>query len=164
MVHGRTRRPGELVFAFGLVIFSALAFWQSYAISGFRGLTTAGVFPMLASGTMVLTAVTILAETLRTPADRDLAGGILVGFIRRILPPRLVAMVLLIIAYVAVMPWAGFLLSSAGFLFAACALLWRGHFGRALLVTVVSVVAIHFVFRTVFQVVLPQGVILPGLF
>ena len=54
-----TKRPGEVPFGLVLVVFSATALWQAHAISGFAGLTTAGVFPMLASGTMLVSAVVI---------------------------------------------------------------------------------------------------------
>ena len=53
-------RPAELVFAILISVFSVGALWQAYEISGFKSLTSAGVFPMLAAGTMLVSALIIL--------------------------------------------------------------------------------------------------------
>ena len=163
------KRQGERGFSLLLVVFSVTAFWQSHAISGFSGLSTAGVFPMLASGTMVIASLCILIQSFRQP-DESLSENlrseekILQGFFQSILPLQLVIVVLLISGYVVAMPLLGFLLSSAIFLFLSFSYLWRKSLGISLLLTLFSVVSVYLIFRKLFQVVLPQGTLLPGWF
>ncbi len=158
------KRQGELGFSLLLVVFSVAAFWQSHAISGFSGLTTAGVFPMLASATMVVAAVCILFQSVSHTSDThsDLASG--QGFLQTILPLRIVIFVMLIAAYVVTMPWLGFLLASALFLFLSFSYLWRKSFVVSLFITLVSVASVYLIFRKLFQVVLPKGTLLQGWF
>lgn len=158
------RRPGELVFAFLLIVFSLAALWQAYGISGFSGLTSAGVFPMLAAGTMVLAALFILVKTAaRSRPDRT-PGPEPLRFYREVVPPLHLAVMALVLVYLLAIPWLGFTASSGLFLFAAFALLWRRSLLVSLLLTAASLAAIYVVFRLVFQVVLPQGALLRGLF
>lgn len=164
MPAGRPRRAGELVFAIGLLGFSLAALWQAFEISGFSGLSTPGVFPMLAAGTMVVSALFILVHTLRLPKPVQAAGSALGRFVRDVVPLRLVAVLGLILLYLAAMPWLGFLVSSGIFLFAAFCLLWRRSPLFSLAVTVLCLAAIFVIFRLVFQVVLPQGTLLRGVF
>lgn len=156
------KRQGERGFSLLLVVFSTTAFWQSYAISGFTGLSTAGVFPMLASATMVVAALFILIQSLRQPTEIGVHTPALEptqseGFFQSILPRRLLIVVLLIAGYVVAMPALGFLFSSAVFLFLSFSYLWRKPFLISLLITLVSVVSVYLIFRKLFQVVLPGG-------
>ncbi|WP_193366726.1 tripartite tricarboxylate transporter TctB family protein [Pelagibius marinus] len=164
MQSGSSRRPGELVFAVVLLAFSLAAFWQAYEISGFSGLTTAGVFPMLASGTMVLAALVILMRTAGRRGSEGGAAALLGRFLREVTPLRHAAMLALILVYLVAMPWLGFTASSGCFLFVSFAYLWRRSFLVSLLLTAVSLGAIYVIFRVVFQVVLPQGSLLQGVF
>ena len=70
MLH-KTKGSGEALFSLILVLFSAAAFWQSYGISGFGGLTTAGMFPMLASATMLAAASFVLSGAVRSLSESD---------------------------------------------------------------------------------------------
>lgn len=147
-------RPGERLFALLMVLFAALVFWESYEISGFKGLTTGGVMPMLASGVMVATSIFILSRTFEKPRNED---GSLAGLAAFLLPLRVVLFALAVLGYVISIPVIGFLPASAGFLFVAIWRLWRTGILRAALVTAAAVAAIHVLFRIVFQVVLPIG-------
>lgn len=158
------RRPGELVFAALILGFSLAAFWQAYEISGFSGLTSAGVFPMLAAGTMTAAALLILLRTAAAPAPGREGGSEVRRFLREVTPVTLLAVIGLIVLYLVAIPWLGFTVSSGLFLFAAFAFLWRRGLLASLLLTAVSLAAIYGVFRVVFQVVLPQGSLLRGLF
>jgi putative tricarboxylic transport membrane protein len=149
-----TLRPGERLFALLLVIFAAYAFWESYGISGFGGLTTGGVMPMLASGVMVLTGLVILADTLRRPRAPD--SGI-AGLVAYLFPLRVVLFTLLVAVYVAVIPSVGFLAASGGLLFVSIWALWRKGPVWSLVISLLSIGAIFVLFRVVFQVVLPIG-------
>ena len=155
------RRPGEVVFSLLLAVFSVSAFWQSHAISGFRGLSEPGVFPMLASATMLVSSLVILRDVLSRPAT---PGSGFARFRQEIIPLRLVGVIALILAYVVAMPLLGFVISSAGFLFLSFWYLWRKGPLVSALLTGVSLSIIYFIFRQIFQVVLPQGSLTSGLF
>lgn len=147
-------RPGERLFALSLVLFAGFVFSESFGISGFRGLTTGGVMPMIASGVMVVTSITIFAETLRKP--RETAVG-LRGLIAYLFPLNVVLFTLLVACYGALIPLIGFLAASGALLFVAIWALWRRGPIRALAVSLASIAAIYLLFRVVFQVVLPIG-------
>ena len=164
MAGSRTRRQGEIVFAILMVAFSVTAFWQAYAISGFSGLSEPGVFPMLASATMLVSAIVVLRDSvIRTVPDPEAETGI-AAIILKIVPPRLLAVMTMILAYVVAMPLLGFVVSSALFLLAAFWFLWRRGLLISLALTAASLGGVYVVFRKVFQVVLPQGSLLQGLF
>jgi len=148
-------RPGELVFAILLAAFSALALWQAYRISGFTGLSTPGIFPMLASATMLIASAFILADAL---SRRRIESGAQTP----VLTLRLVVFVAMVAAYVFAMPWVGFMLSSAIFLFAGFTVLWRRSLLVSLALTAGTLAVIWIIFRLVFQVVLPRGTLLQG--
>ncbi|NNF80285.1 MAG: tripartite tricarboxylate transporter TctB family protein [Rhizobiales bacterium] len=149
-----TLRAGERLFALLLVCFACYAFWESYVISGFKGLTTGGVMPMLASGVMVATGLVILGDTLRKAAPSK--GGFR-GVIAYLFPLRVVLFTLLLSVYVAAIPSAGFLLSSGILLFVAVWWLWEKGPVWALAISLMSIGVIYVLFRVVFQVVLPIG-------
>ena len=154
------RRPGELVFALLIVVFSAATSWLSYGISGFTGKTTAGVFPMIASGVMMVSSVVILVSATRLPATPKSSNG----FLAEVLTPRHMIMIGYIIAYVLLMPLIGFVASSAVFLFCSFQFLWRKSPLLILVLTGATLAIIYVIFRKVFQVVLPQGTLLQGFF
>ncbi len=154
------RRPGELVFALLIVVFSAATSWLSYGISGFTGKTTAGVFPMIASGVMMFSSVVILVSATRLPATPKSSNG----FLAEVLTPRHMIMIGFIIAYVLLMPLIGFVASSAVFLFCSFQFLWRKNPLLILVLTGATLAIIYVIFRKVFQVVLPQGTLLQGFF
>lgn len=155
-----TRRPGELLFSVILVVFSVAAFWQAYSISGFTGKTTPGVFPMLASGVMTVSGLLILISTARTPPDTSDAAG----FFTKVLSRNHIVLIGLVLGYVVLMPLLGFIVSSALFLFCAFQFLWRKSPLVTLALTALTLAVIYIIFREVFQVVLPQGSLLRGLF
>lgn len=153
-------RPGELFFAALITGFSVIALWQAYEISRFTGLSTPGVFPMLASGTMLVSAVFILKDAVfrrNSQSDPDQSTV-------QVLTWRLVIFLTLVGAYILVMPYIGFMLSSSVFLFAAFLFLWRKSVGISALLTIGTLLAIYLIFRVLFQVVLPRGSLVQGWF
>lgn len=159
----RQRRPGELAFVLALLIFSAAAFWQAYGISGFKGLSTAGIFPMLAAAAMVLSGLFILKDVFigRLPA---LPISPSPETEHKVLTVRLVTMIALVILYIAIMPFLGFMVASAGFLFLSFSYLWRKNILISIVLTGVTLMLIYALFRILFQVVLPKGALIQGLF
>jgi len=148
-------RPGELFFAVLIVGFSVVALWQAYEISGFTGLSTPGIFPMLASVTMLISALFILSDALSRRKITSSDGSQL-----QVLSARLVLVVTLVAAYVFAMPYVGFMVSSSVFLFVSFAFLWRKNILVSALLTSVTLVVIYLIFRVLFQVVLPRGSLL----
>lgn len=160
MVSEPENRPGNIAFSIILAGFSAVALWQAYEISGFKGFSEPGVFPMLAAATMLLSGLFIVRDAVIS-ARR---GAPPKGFFETVLSLRLIIVVGLVALYIALMPWLGFMVSSASFLYVAFVYLWgRGWIISALL-TAGTLASIYFIFRIVFQVVLPKGSLLPGLF
>jgi len=147
-------RPGERLFALLLIIFAGFAFWESQQISGFDGLATGGVMPMLASGVMMLTALVILADTVRRPRSPE--GGFR-GLVAYLFPLRVVLFALVVAIYAAIIPWLGFIGASGALVFVAIWGLWNRGVIAALAISLMSVGAIYVLFRLVFQVVLPTG-------
>ncbi|ESR27037.1 tripartite tricarboxylate transporter TctB family protein [Lutibaculum baratangense] len=157
MTTQRRRRPGELAFGLALLVFSALALWQARGISGFDSLSGAGVFPMLAAGTMVVSALVALLQGARRP--RSTEGGEAASFAETILPVRLVLFVALIALYMVALPYLGFLVASFLFLWAGFWFLHRGGLAMPLLLAAGSLAVIYVLFRYVFSVILPKGVL-----
>lgn len=149
------RRPGELVFTLILLLGSLFLLWQAYGISGFSSMSSAGAFPMAMSAAMVATAAVVMVRLLRRPGPSQA----LLRLRSEILPPAVVVFSLLILAYCVVLETLGFLLSSFLFLLAAITFLQGGRFARALLLSVVAIVCVYIVFRLIFQVVLPEGLV-----
>lgn len=149
-----TLRPGEQFFALLLVIFAGFVFWESYGISGFSGLTTGGVLPMLASGVMVVTALVTLSETLRKQSP-DKSG--IRDVVSYLFPLRVVLFTVLVAVYVAIIPSVGFLFASGGLLFISIWVLWRKGPLWSLAISLLSIGVIYLLFRVVFSVVLPVG-------
>lgn len=155
MSSARSRRPGELAFVLLLVVFSLLAAWQAWTISGFSSPSSPGVFPMFAAATMLVSGLIILTETARgRPVPERSAAA---AFLAEVTPVRLLVFTAMIIAYMVSLEPAGFLVSSFVFLFAATAYLYRGPILLSLVVSSASLAAVYFVFRHVFSVVLPAG-------
>lgn len=152
MQQTRRRQPGETVFGYLILVVSLLILHQSYAISGFSSVSSAGVFPMIASFAMAVSAAAIILKnrTLTAP-DPDLS------FLRRVAPSAVVVFTLLICAYMLTLEPLGFLLSSFLFLFISMLYLERRNPLLLAGISALSLGIIYVVFRTVFSVVLPQG-------
>lgn len=150
-----TRQPGELVFSLAVLIFSLFAAWQAWTIAGFSSLSSAGVFPMIATFTMVVSGLIIVAQAARAQpaAERDVAAR----FFAEVTPFRLIVFALMIVGYMLALEPAGFLISSFAFLFAGMAFLYRRNILISLVVSAFSLAVIYVVFRHVFSVVLPAG-------
>ncbi|WP_425040548.1 tripartite tricarboxylate transporter TctB family protein [Primorskyibacter sp. S187A] len=151
--NNETLRPGERVFALLLVLVSGFVFSEAFAISGFRGLTTGGVMPMVASSVMMVSATLILAQTFGKPA----APYGLSGLATFLFPLRVLPFAGLVALYAFAIGPVGFLPASAGFLFVAIWMLWRRGPLWSALISLGSIILIYALFRVVFQVVLPAG-------
>ena len=156
-------RPGELLFAIVLVVFSAISLWQSWLISGFKGLSEPGVFPMLAAGTMLVSGLFIMRDVVSNTGNASTDKCQSEGFFKAILPPRLIIMISFVGLYITTMPWLGFIVTTGVFLFGSFVYLWRKNILISATLTVFALACIYAIFRIVFQVVLPKGTLLAGL-
>jgi Tripartite tricarboxylate transporter TctB family len=66
-------------------------------------------------------------------------------------------------AFVGIIPWLGFYLASAGYMFGVLALPKRLTLPRALLITVATPTLLYLVFERLFQVTLPHGALAAAL-
>lgn len=153
MQGNRPRRPGELVFNLVMVVGSAALLWSAYGISGFEALSSPGAIPMVASGIMLVCAALILWDTVRRPRSQSETLE------RDILPIKVVGTIALVAAYALVLKPLGFLPTSFLFLTLLIRFLAGSNLMRAALIAFVSVLVIWLVFRLVFTVLMPPGVV-----
>ncbi|WP_118135074.1 tripartite tricarboxylate transporter TctB family protein [Oceanicella sp. SM1341] len=146
------KRAGETVFAVLMLALSLFLLWQAYEISGFAALSSPGAFPMAAALVMSLAAAVNLARTLAAGREQG-------GFFAGILTARVVVFILLILGFALLLERAGFLITAALFLLAAMGYLWKRGPARVAGVALLSLIVVYVVFRLVFQVVLPEGVV-----
>lgn len=147
------RRPGEAAFAVVLLLGSLALLWNAYGISGLQALSAPGTVPMVTTFVMVLTSGIVLARTLRLPrSDGETVA-------RDILPLRIVLFVGLLVAYALAPKPLGFLPTSALFLLLSVRFLSGRGWGWSLAVSAGSLLVIWLVFRIVFTVLLPAGIV-----
>lgn len=147
------RRPGELVF--NIIVFAAslFLFYTAYGIAGFEALSSPGAIPMVTTATMVVTSAMITVESLRKSAMTS------EKIWRDILPLQVIASVLLIVAYALLLKPLGFLPTTLLFLVAMIHMLKRGSLAANVLIAFGSVVLIWVIFRLVFSVLMPAGIV-----
>ena len=152
----RTRKRGEAAFAAGLLALSGVLLWRAYGISGLDALSSPGAFPMAVAAVMVASSALILLRTLRLP-PRDASAAS-----DAILPRVVLVVTGLVAAYALLLRPLGFLPTSLLFLTAAITLLGRGGVWRSLLVALGCLVGVFIVFRLVFSVLMPPGIVPEG--
>lgn len=150
-----TRRPGEAVFAALMVVVSLLLFWNAYRIAGFSALSSPGAFPLAATSAMVLTSLVTLARTAAMPTGHTGPAALRA----LVFPTVVVAFAVLIVLYGALLESLGFVLTSLAFLFGGIWLLHQRGPWVALFWAVISIILVYVIFRVVFQVVLPEGIL-----
>ncbi|MBN7785815.1 tripartite tricarboxylate transporter TctB family protein [Ponticoccus gilvus] len=150
------RRPGELLFAAVLTGASAFLLFDAWGIEnsfGPNGLSSPRAIPVAATFVMLLSAGLVLVQTARLPKDR--AETVL----KDILPPVVMLFAALLIAYGLLLRPLGFLPTSALFLITAIKILGRRGWGWTLAVSLGSLLLIWLVFRIVFSVLMPTGIL-----
>lgn len=153
MKGNQPRRPGELVFNLVMVVGSAALLWSAYGISGFEALSSPGAVPMVASAVMLVCAALILWDTVRRPLSKS------EKLERDILPIKVVGTIVLVAAYAFVLKPLGFLPTSFLFLTLLIRFLAGSNLMRAALIAFVSVLVIWLIFRLVFTVLMPPGIV-----
>ena len=150
------RRPGELIFNLAILLSSLFLLYSAYGISGFEALSAPGVVPMATTAIMAVAAVFILRDTLRKEP------GSIQTVRRDILPAVVVVPVLMIAGYALLLRLLGFLPTSVLFLFILVRFLSRRSWGFCLAVSIGTVIVIWAIFRLIFSVLMPQGIVPEG--
>jgi putative tricarboxylic transport membrane protein len=147
------RRPGELVFNILMLAGSLFLLWSAYGISGFEALSAPGAVPMVTTLAMVICALLILRDTLRkSPVTGEKLE-------RDILPLPVLVTIAMIAAYALLLKPLGFVPTSLVFLAVMIRYLARCSLPRAVLLSVGIVALIYLVFRLVFTVLMPAGIV-----
>ena len=149
------RKPGETGFNILLLLGSIFLFYQAYKIAGFSALSSPGAIPMAASAVMVISACIIVVKDLARPK----AEGGAKAFFTQILPFTIAVMCGLIILFAVVLQKLGFVLTGLLFLWVSIWFLQKRSPLSAALIALLCVVIIYVLFRLIFQVILPEGMI-----
>lgn len=147
------RRPGELTFAVVLLVASLGLLWSAYGISGFEALSAPGAVPMATTLAMVISALLVVLRTARLPLDRSETVA------KDILPVVVMLFVGFLIAYGLLLRPLGFLPTSALFLIVSIKYLSGRGWGWTLLVSLGGLALIWLIFRIVFTVLMPAGIV-----
>lgn len=153
------RRPGELVFAGFLLIASLWLLWSAYGIEnpfGPNGLSSPRSIPLATTAAMVISAGLVLIKTARLPLDRTETIA------RDILPPVVLVFALFLVFYGIILRPLGFLPTSALFLIASVRILAKRGWVWTLGVSLGSLFVIWLIFRIVFSVLMPAGIVPEG--
>jgi putative tricarboxylic transport membrane protein len=152
---GNARKPGEVVFSVVMLLISLVLFWQAYRISGFTSKSSPGSFPLAVTGVMVLSALVVLGKTLMTPAGDSSFASLR----SQIIPNVVLGFGALVLGYGLLLESLGFIISSFAFLFGGILLLHQRGFRPALLWSLISIVGVYVIFRLLFKVILPEGIV-----
>ncbi|MGX0901664.1 putative tricarboxylic transport membrane protein [Roseovarius sp. MBR-79] len=147
------RRPGELGFALFLSLASLFLLYSAYGISGFEALSAPGAVPMATTFVMVIAALVVTVRTARLPkvTTETLA--------RDILPGMVMLFIGFLIVFGLLLQPLGFVPTAALFLTLAIKVLARRGWGYTLVVALGALILIWIVFRVVFTVLLPSGIL-----
>lgn len=147
------RRPGELVFAGLLTAGSCALLWNAYGIAGFEALSSPGAIPMATAAVMLVTSLITLVRTLgmKKVESETIA--------KDIMPWVVVVMFALLVAFGIALKPVGFLPTAAVFLILSMKIMARRSWPYTVFVALGSLVVIWLVFRIVFSVLLPAGIV-----
>ncbi|MDK3073833.1 tripartite tricarboxylate transporter TctB family protein [Sedimentitalea sp. JM2-8] len=147
------RRPGELGFAIFLSVASLFLLYSAYGISGFEALSAPGAVPMATTLVMAVAALVVTARTARFPLVPTETLG------KDILPPLVLVFIGFLILFGLLLKPLGFVPTAAIFLVVSVKLLARKGWGYTFAVALGSLVIIWIVFRVIFTVLLPAGIL-----
>ena len=150
------RRPGELFFSAFLLIASLFLLSSAFGIEnpfGPNGFSSPRSIPLATTGVMVISSALVLFKTARLPLDRAETIA------KDILPPVVLVFAMFLVLYGVVLRPLGFLPTSALFLIAAIKILAKRNWVWTLTVSLGSLIAIWLIFRIVFSVLMPAGIV-----
>lgn len=147
------KKPGETVFAILLSVVSFFLLYEAFGISGFEALSSPGSLPMAAAFLMVVSSVLVLLQTLSAEKQQE------IQFWEDILPPVILVMVVFICLFAFALVPLGFIPTAFLFLTASIFALRKKGFFYSLAVSAFALVVIYVLFRLVFSVLMPEGVV-----
>lgn len=156
MREGHIRRPGEGVFALLVCAFSLFLLWKAIEIDGFSSLSSPGALPIGATAIMVVASAIIAWKTWQSPKSETETVS------KNILPFDVWTGILLITGYALLLVPLGFLPTSFLFLAIMIKLLSGRSVVFAIWTAALSLLSIYLVFRIVFQVIMPEGIVPEG--
>ncbi|WP_068111741.1 tripartite tricarboxylate transporter TctB family protein [Tropicimonas marinistellae] len=150
------RRPGELAFAAFLLLASLGLLWSAFGIEnpfGPNGLSSPRSIPVATTLAMAVAAAIVFLTTVRLPLDNA------ESFAKDILPGVVLLFVVFLVAYGLLLRPLGFLPTSALFLVASIKILAKRGWLWTLGVSLGSLLVIWLIFRIVFTVLMPAGIV-----
>lgn len=149
---------GEKACVLVLLVVSVLAFAAALLLFLENpGVATQGTFPLAASSIMVLSSLVMMGEIRRLSpsfSDEEKEGRTQI-VLRFLFPDRLAPVMLLVVLYAVMLPYAGFMIATVAFLFLTMMLLKAGKWLRCFLIAAGIVAGIMIIFQFIFHVVLP---------
>jgi putative tricarboxylic transport membrane protein len=155
MSNPSVKMPGETLFGYLMLAMSLALLWQAYRISGFESLSSPGAFPMAAASIMVVTACIVIVSNVRRKRPDHLAES----FFRHVLPPLVMIMMGMILIYAVVLESLGFIPTTFVFLVLTIHVLHRRSLLFTIGISVFALLLVYIVFRLVFQIILPEGIV-----
>ncbi|NVK41356.1 MAG: tripartite tricarboxylate transporter TctB family protein [Oceanospirillaceae bacterium] len=151
----QSKAPGELFFSLILLLVSCVLFWQAYQIDEFSSLKSPGAFPMAAAAVMFVTS----SITFYNTAVKHFRVDGLAKKRISIMPLPVVIILATLLAFAVVVESVGFLITAYVFLFITIKFLYQSGFLKTAALSLAVLAVIYVVFRLVFQVVLPEGIV-----
>ena len=151
--YAEKRRPGELGFALFLSAASLFLLYSAYGISEFEALSAPGAIPMATTFVMAVSALLVTVRTSRLPRVTTETLS------KDILPGMVILFVAFLILFGLLLKPLGFVPTAALFLTVAIKVLAQKGWGYTLAVSLGSLIAIWIIFRVVFTVLLPAGIV-----
>ncbi|MCI5040191.1 MAG: tripartite tricarboxylate transporter TctB family protein, partial [Donghicola eburneus] len=136
-----------------LTIGSGALLWNAYGIAGFEALSSPGAIPMATAAVMLISSIVILVKTAKLkPVENETMS-------KDILPWLVIVMFVLLVAFGIALKPLGFIPTAAIFLILSMKLMARRSWPVTLLIALGSLVVIWLIFRIVFTVLLPAGIV-----
>lgn len=151
------RSAGEIGFSVFLLLISLILFWAAKQVDapGHLTLSSAGSLPLAAAGLMAICSLINLIRALS--AQANFTGSAFVQFKSQVLPKSTLVITSFILIFIFCLDYLGFNLSS--YIFLALSSYFLGVRKKTIifLVPAIFLIAIHFIFQTIFSVILPSG-------
>lgn len=152
-----TVRKGQVAFQALLLVGSLVLFWEAFRIEGIGSISGSGIFPMAAALTLIASLIVRLVVDVRQVLKQraEAQEGPVEGFFADVLPIRVLAFMLICVAFMVGMSQLGFWIPTGVFLAVAFGWLYSRHPVKLVLMTGGSLAFIYLVFAFVFKVYLP---------
>lgn len=152
----KEKRPGELGFSIFLLVISCALLWNAYGIAGFSALSSPGAIPLATAFVMVVTSIIVVFDVVKLPLNKTET------FSKDILPKTVIVFIVMLVAFGFLLHPLGFIPSAALFLILSIKYLSRRSWWTAIWISLLTLLIIWLVFRIVFVVLMPTGIVPEG--